>query len=217
MGIPIGKMALYTALGGIHPEHCLPVLLDVGTDNEERLNSPIYIGWRHRRVRGEQYDAFVDTFVKSVKKRWPHVLLQWEDFAGSNAARLLARYQGQLCTFNDDIQGTAAVAAATLLSAIHVTGVPLEQQRIVIVGFGTAGIGIANILVQLMVDQGIPKETAQKCFYAVDRCGLIVEEGRTCGRSRCPLPARGGIADVEVCRRRRFRCWRLCVTRSPRS
>ncbi|MFZ0519072.1 MAG: NAD-dependent malic enzyme [Acidobacteriaceae bacterium] len=175
MGIPIGKMALYTALGGIHPEHCLPVLLDVGTDNEERLNSPIYIGWRHRRVRGEQYDAFVDTFVKSVKKRWPHVLLQWEDFAGANAARLLAHYQGQLCTFNDDIQGTAAVAAATLLSAIHVTGVPLEQQRIVIVGFGTAGIGIANILVQLMVDQGIPKETAQKCFYAVDRCGLIVE------------------------------------------
>ena len=187
MGIPIGKMALYTALGGIHPEHCLPVLLDVGTDNEERLNSPIYIGWRHRRVRGEQYDEFVDTFVKSVKKRWPHVLLQWEDFAGSNAARLLARYRGQLCTFNDDIQGTAAVAAATLLSALHVTGEPLEQQRIVIFGFGTAGIGIANILVQVMVDRGIPVEAARKCFYAVDRCGLITEHGKDVRPEQLPF------------------------------
>ena len=178
MGIPIGKMALYTALGGIHPEHCLPVLLDVGTDNEDRLKSPIYIGWRHHRIRGEEYDAFVDSFVKSVKKRWPHVLLQWEDFAGSNAARLLARYRSQLCTFNDDIQGTAAVAAATLLSAIQVTGVPLEQQRIVIFGFGTAGIGIANMLVQLMQDQGISKEAARNCFYAVDRCGLITEHAK---------------------------------------
>jgi len=177
MGIPIGKMALYTALGGIHPEHCLPVLLDVGTDNEDRLKSPIYIGWRHRRIRGEEYDAFVDSFVKSVKKRWPHVLLQWEDFAGANAARLLARYRSQLCTFNDDIQGTAAVAAATLLSALHVTGESLEQQRIVIFGFGTAGIGIANMLVQLMQDQGISKEAARNCFYAVDRCGLITEHG----------------------------------------
>lgn len=187
MGIPIGKMALYTALGGIHPEHCLPVLLDVGTDNEERLNSPIYIGWRHRRVRGDRYDEFVDTFVKSVKKRWPHVLLQWEDFAGSNAARLLARYRNQLCTFNDDIQGTAAVAAATLLSAIHVTGVPLEQQRIVIFGFGAAGIGIANILVQLMMDEGISKDAARNCFYAVDRCGLIAANGKDVRPEQLPF------------------------------
>ena len=198
MGIPIGKMALYTALGGIHPEHCLPVLLDVGTDNEERLNSPIYIGWRHRRVRGEQYDEFVDTFVKSVKKRWPHVLLQWEDFAGSNAARLLARYRGQLCTFNDDIQGTAAVAAATLLSALHVTGEPLEEQRIVIFGFGTAGIGIANILVQVMVDRGISVEAARKCFYAVDRCGLITEHGKDVRPEQLPFAR----AEEEV------RAWR---------
>ncbi len=187
MGIPIGKMALYTALGGVHPEHCLPVLLDVGTDNEERLNSPIYIGWRHHRVRGEQYDEFVDTFVKSVKKRWPHVLLQWEDFAGANAARLLARYRGQLCTFNDDIQGTAAVAAATLLSALHVTGEPLEQQRIVIFGFGTAGIGIANILVQVMADRGISVEAARNCFYAVDRCGLITERGKDVRPEQLPF------------------------------
>ena len=178
MGIPIGKMALYTALGGIHPEHCLPILLDVGTDNEDRLKSPIYIGWTHPRVRGEEYDAFVDVFVNSVSKRWPHVLLQWEDFSGSNAARLLARYKDQLCTFNDDIQGTAAVAAATLLSAINVTGVPLEQQRIVVFGFGTAGIGITNLLEQFMHDKGIPKEEARNRFYAIDRFGLITEKGK---------------------------------------
>lgn len=175
MGIPIGKMALYTALGGIHPEHCLPILLDVGTDNEDRLNSPIYIGWKHHRVRGEEYDAFVDTFVQNVKKRWPHVLLQWEDFAGSNAARFLTRYRDQLCTFNDDIQGTAAVAAATLISAINVTGVPLEQQKIAVVGFGSAGIGITNLLAQFMQDRGLSQAEARKRFYAVDRYGLVTE------------------------------------------
>ncbi len=175
MGIPIGKMALYTALGGIHPEHCLPILLDVGTDNEERLKSPIYIGWRHNRVRGEEYDAFVDVFVQAVKKRWPHVLLQWEDFAGSNAARFLARYRNQLCTFNDDIQGTAAIAAATLRSAINVTGVPLEQQKIVVVGFGSAGIGITNLLAQFMQDHGLSQQEARSHFYPIDRYGLITE------------------------------------------
>lgn len=178
MGIPIGKMALYTALGGIHPEHCLPILLDVGTNNEDRLKSPLYIGWRHDRVRGEEYDAFVDVFVNSVKKRWPHVLLQWEDFAGSNAARFLARYRDQLCTFNDDIQGTAAVATATLVSAINVTGVPLEQQKIVVVGFGSAGIGIANLLAQFIQDKGIPENEARAHFYAIDRYGLVTENGK---------------------------------------
>jgi malate dehydrogenase (oxaloacetate-decarboxylating) len=178
MGIPIGKMALYTALGGIHPENCLPILLDVGTDNEERLKDPIYIGWRHHRVRSEEYDAFVDAFVNSVKKRWPHVLLQWEDFAGSNAARFLARYRDQLCTFNDDIQGTAAVATATLISAINVTGIPLEKQKIVMVGFGTAGIGITNLLVQFMQDSGLTEQEARDRFFAIDRYGLVTENGK---------------------------------------
>jgi malate dehydrogenase (oxaloacetate-decarboxylating) len=178
MGIPIGKMALYTALGGIHPEHCLPILLDVGTDNEERLNDPLYIGWKHKRVRGDEYDAFVETFVDAVKKRWQHVLLQWEDFAGSNAARLLARYRDQLCTFNDDVQGTAAVATATLLSAINVTGVPLAQQKIVVVGFGTAGIGISNLLAQVMEESGVSEDDARKCFYAIDQHGLVTEKGK---------------------------------------
>ena len=177
MGIPIGKMALYTALGGVHPEHCLPILLDAGTDNEERLNSPHYVGWQHHRIRGEEYDAFIDAFVNAVKRRWPHVLLQWEDFARTNATRLLERYRDRLCTFNDDIQGTAAIAAATLLSAINVTGVPLEQQKIVVLGFGTAGIGIANLLLQLMQDKGIPEAEARNRIYAIGRYGLVTENG----------------------------------------
>jgi malate dehydrogenase (oxaloacetate-decarboxylating) len=178
MGIPIGKMALYTALGGIHPEHCLPILLDVGTDNEERLKTPIYIGWRHHRVRDQDYDDFVDVFVSSVKKRWPHILLQWEDFAGSNAARFLERYRNQLCTFNDDIQGTAAIATTTLISAINVTGVPLEQQKIVVVGFGSAGLGITNLLAQFIQDEGVSEQEARTHFYAIDRYGLITENGK---------------------------------------
>jgi malate dehydrogenase (oxaloacetate-decarboxylating) len=212
MGIPIGKMALYSALGGIHPENCLPILLDVGTNNEDRLQSPLYIGWRHHRVRGEEYDAFVDTFVNSVKKRWPHVLLQWEDFAGANAARFLARYRDQLCTFNDDIQGTAAVAAATLISAINVTGVPLEQQKIAMVGFGTAGIGIANLLAQFMQDKGLTEEQARSRFYAIDRYGLVTEHGKDVRPEQLPYArkeqevqgwrqANGEIALLDVVRR----------------
>ena len=178
MGIPIGKMALYTALGGIHPEHCLPIFLDVGTDNEERLKSPIYVGWRHKRIRGDEYDAFVDQFVQGVKQRWPWVLLQWEDFAGANASRLLERYRNQLCTFNDDIQGTAAVATATAISAIHVTGTSLEQQRFVVVGFGSAGLGISKMLVAFLRDRGLAEEEARNRFYAVDADGLITENSK---------------------------------------
>ena len=175
MGIPIGKMALYTALGGIHPAYCLPVLLDVGTDNEALLDNPIYIGWKHRRVRGQGYDDFVEAFVSAVKQRWPHILLQWEDFAGSNARRLLTRYRDQLCTFNDDIQGTAAVATATVLAAINVTGIPLTEQRIVLFGFGSAGIGIANLLLRAMGNAGLAEPEARERFYAVDCHGLLVE------------------------------------------
>jgi malate dehydrogenase (oxaloacetate-decarboxylating) len=174
MGIPIGKMALYTALAGIHPEDCLPVLLDVGTDNEERLKDPIYIGWRNKRVRGQEYDDFVEAFVSAVKRRWPHILLQWEDFAGSNASRLLERYRDRLCTFNDDIQGTAAVATATVLGAVQATGIPMKEQRIGFLGFGSAGIGIANLLLAAMKEDGLSDEDAHKQFYPVDRYGLIL-------------------------------------------
>jgi malate dehydrogenase (oxaloacetate-decarboxylating) len=134
MGIPIGKLALYTACAGIHPQATLPIMLDVGTNNQERLDDPLYIGWRHERVRGADYDAFIEEFVSAVAQRWPNVLLQWEDFAGANAGRLLTRYRDRLCTFNDDIQGTASVAAGTLMAAIKVTGVPLAEQRIALLG-----------------------------------------------------------------------------------
>ena len=139
MGIPIGKLSLYTACAGLHPATTLPVLLDTGTDNPERLADPIYIGWRHARIRGRDYDDFVEAFVAAVEARWPNVLLQWEDFARANAGRLLARYRDRLCTFNDDIQGTAAVAAGTLLAAVHLTQVPLREQHVVLVGAGSAG------------------------------------------------------------------------------
>jgi malate dehydrogenase (oxaloacetate-decarboxylating) len=178
MGIPIGKMALYTALAGIRPEYCLPILLDVGTDNEERLNDSLYIGWNNKRIRGEQYDEFVDTFVSAVKRRWPRVLLQWEDFAGGNAARLLERYRHQLCTFNDDIQGTAAVATGTLLSAINVTGIPLRDQRVALFGFGGAGIGIAQLILSVMRDAGLSEAEAYARFYGFGRNGLLVEGGK---------------------------------------
>jgi malate dehydrogenase (oxaloacetate-decarboxylating) len=175
MGIPIGKLSLYTACAGLHPSTTLPILLDVGTDNKDRLADPIYIGWRHGRVRGEDYDDFVETFVNAVLERWPHALLQWEDFARANAGRMLQRYRDRLCTFNDDIQGTAAVAAGTLLAAVKVTGQPIRDQRIAIVGAGSAGIGIANLLLRVMVDAGLPEAEARQRFYAIDRDGLLVE------------------------------------------
>jgi malate dehydrogenase (oxaloacetate-decarboxylating) len=175
MGIPIGKLALYTACAGIHPERTLPILLDVGTDNPDRLADPLYIGWRNARVRGAEYDEFVESFIQAVRKRWPHALLQWEDFANNNAGRLLARYRDQLCSFNDDIQGTAAVAAGTLLSAIAVTGVPLTEQRVAIVGAGSAGCGIAALLQRAMIDDGLPESEARRRFYAIDRDGLLIE------------------------------------------
>jgi malate dehydrogenase (oxaloacetate-decarboxylating) len=175
MGIPIGKLSLYTACAGLHPSTTLPVLLDVGTNNQERLADPLYVGWRQERVRGAVYDDFVAAFVDAVCERWPHVLLHWEDFAIGNANRLLARYRDRLCTFNDDIQGTAAVAVGALLSAINVTGVPLTQQRVAVLGAGSAGSGISALLLRAMVDAGVPESEARSRFYLVDRDGLLVE------------------------------------------
>jgi malate dehydrogenase (oxaloacetate-decarboxylating) len=190
MGIPIGKMSLYTALGGIPPEHCLPVLLDVGTDNETLLNDPIYIGWEHQRIRGQEYDDFVEAFVTAVERRWPHVLLQWEDFAGANAARLLAHYRDRLCTFNDDIQGTAAVTTATLLAAVSATGIPLRDQTIAMFGTGSAGIGIINLLITAMREEGLTEEQARKRIYAFNRYGLLVEGGKGIRPEQKPLVRR---------------------------
>jgi malate dehydrogenase (oxaloacetate-decarboxylating) len=187
MGIPIGKMALYTALGGIPPEHCLPIILDVGTDNEVLLHDPIYVGWQHNRIRGQEYDDFVEAFVAAVERRWPHILLQWEDFAGSNAARLLERYRDRLCTFNDDIQGTAAVTTATLLAAVNATGVPLAEQTIAMFGSGSAGIGIIDLLTAAMRERGLSEAQARARIYAFNRYGLLVEGGKGIRPEQQPL------------------------------
>jgi malate dehydrogenase (oxaloacetate-decarboxylating) len=195
MGIPIGKMALYTALAGIPPEHCLPVLLDVGTDNEALLNDPIYIGWEHHRIRGQEYDDFVEAFVAAVMRRWPHILLQWEDFAGDNAARLLQRYRDRLCTFNDDIQGTAAITTATLLAAVNATGAPLSQQTIAMYGSGAAGAGIANLLLTAMQEEGLTEEQARKRIYVFNRYGLVIEGGS--GIKEGQRPFARARADVD--------------------
>jgi malate dehydrogenase (oxaloacetate-decarboxylating) len=192
MGIPIGKMALYTALGGIPPQHCLPILLDVGTDNEELLNNPIYIGWQHRRVRGQEYDDFIEAFVSAVQRRWPHILLQWEDFAGENALRILGRYRDRLCTFNDDIQGTAAVTTGALFAAVHATGVPLRDQRIAMFGSGSAGVGIIALLINAMQEQGLSEAEARQRIYAFNRHGLIVEGDPNLRASQVPLARRKG-------------------------
>jgi malate dehydrogenase (oxaloacetate-decarboxylating) len=175
MGIPIGKLSLYTACAGLHPATTLPIILDVGTDSREHLDDPQYIGWQHERMRGAAYDAFIATFVDAVRERWPHVLLHWEDFAIGNANRLLARYRDSLCTFNDDIQGTAAIAVGTLLSAINVTGTPLRDQRVAVFGAGSAGTGICALLLRAMVDAGLAEAEARSRFYLVDRDGLLVD------------------------------------------
>ncbi len=176
MGVPIGKLSLYTACGGIDPATTLPVLLDTGTDDRERLDNPVYIGWRHKRVRGQEYDDFVDRFIEAVKKRWPHVLLQFEDFGQANALRLLERYRDSLCTFNDDIQSTAAVVTATVLAAAKATGKSLTSQRVVIFGAGSAGCGIARQLMNAMIEDGLSEDEAKKRFYALDSRGLLLDD-----------------------------------------
>jgi malate dehydrogenase (oxaloacetate-decarboxylating) len=176
MGIPIGKLALYSACAGLHPSTTLPIILDVGTDNKEHLDDPQYIGWQHERVRGAEYDAMIEIFVSAVRQRWPHVLLHWEDFAIGNANRLLTRYRDQLCTFNDDIQGTAAIAVGTLLSAINVTGVPLKDQRVAVMGAGSAGTGICALVLRAMIEAGASEADARSRFYLVDRQGLLTDD-----------------------------------------
>ena len=175
MGIPIGKLSLYTACAGIHPKGTLPILLDTGTDNEERLKDPLYIGWKHKRIRGQEYEEFIELFVKAVKKRFPHVLLQWEDFAKQNASSILEKYRDQLCTFNDDIQGTAAVATGTLFAAVQVAGTKLKDQRVVIVGAGSAGCGISTLVMQAMMEDSLSEDEARSRFYLTNRVGLVTD------------------------------------------
>jgi malate dehydrogenase (oxaloacetate-decarboxylating) len=173
MGIPIGKLALYSLCAGIHPATTLPIILDIGTDNQELLNDPLYLGWRHERVRGPEYDSFVEAFVEAAMRVFPNALLQWEDFAKNNARRLLDRYRDRLCTFNDDIQGTGAVTLAGLLAATAVTGAKLSDQRVVILGAGSASTGISEQLVAALVHEGRTLEEARSAIWLVDSHGPV--------------------------------------------
>ncbi len=173
LGIPIGKLSLYTLIGGIRPERTLPIVLDVGTNNAERLKDPEYLGWRHERITGEAYFDFVDQFVRAVKQELPGTCLQWEDFATPHARPILNRYRDQLLTFNDDIQGTSAVALGAVLGAVKVTGKSLKQQQIVMLGAGSAGIGVADGLRAAMREEGLTEQEAQSRFWVIDKDGLL--------------------------------------------
>ncbi|PEW91222.1 NAD-dependent malic enzyme [Bacillus cereus] len=175
INIAIGKLAVYTAAVGIDPSRVLPVILDVGTNREELLNNPFYIGNRHPRVTGEAYDEFIDTFVQAVGNKFPKALLHWEDFSSRNARKILDKYRHDVCTFNDDIQGTGAVSLAAVLSAVKASGVPLSEHRVVVFGAGTAGIGIADQVRDAMVRVGVSEEESYKRFWCIDRNGLVTD------------------------------------------
>ncbi|MET7989315.1 NAD-dependent malic enzyme [Amycolatopsis sp. NPDC005232] len=205
MGIPIGKLSLYTLIGGIDPARTLPIMLDVGTDNVERLEDPQYLGWRRRRIADDEYYAFVEDFVTAVREELPEVLLQWEDFATAHAQPILERYRDRLLTFNDDIQGTAAVAVGALHGAAKVAGRPLSQQQIVMLGAGSAGIGVLEMIRQEMVAQGLSDAEAAERIWVVDIAGLLTDDRTDLseGQRRFAQPAAKthgwtgtGLADV---------------------
>jgi malate dehydrogenase (oxaloacetate-decarboxylating) len=176
MGIPIGKLSLYTLIGGIDPARTLPIVLDVGTDNVELLQDPRYLGWRHRRIDDDEYYAFIDRFVTAVQQQLPDVLLQWEDFATAHALPILGRYRDKLLTFNDDIQGTAAVAVGALHGAAKVAGRPLSQQNVVMLGAGSAGIGVLDMIRREMVTEGLTEQAATERIWVVDVVGLLTDD-----------------------------------------
>ena len=174
--VSIGKLAIYTAAGGINPSRAIPVMLDVGTNRESLLNDPMYIGNRHTRVRGDRYDAFIDAYIKAATSRFPHAVLQWEDFVPENGRQILRKYRDGFCTFNDDIQGTGAITLAAVISALRVSGTRLASHRIVIFGCGTAGIGVADEIRTAMVREGMLPAEAMKRFWCVDRDGLMTAD-----------------------------------------
>ena len=173
MGIPVGKLALYTLCAGVPPARTLPIILDLGTDNQELLRDPLYIGWRHERVRGQDYDDFIEAFVQAVIDTFPNVLLQWEDFSKNNATRLLERYRDRLCTFNDDIQGTGAVTLAGFLAAMDVIGSKIRKQQIVMLGAGSSATGISDQIVSAMMSEGLTQQEARSAIWLVDSHGLV--------------------------------------------
>jgi len=174
MGIPVGKLALYTACAGVPPQLTLPIALDVGTNNQGLLDDPLYLGLRQNRVRGVEYDAFIEEFVQAVQTLFPKCCLQWEDFANFNAVPILSRYRDKICTYNDDIQGTAAVALAGVIAALRITGGKLTEQRILFLGGGSAGTGIAELISEAMVLEGLPIEQARAQNWMFDVNGLMI-------------------------------------------
>lgn len=179
MGIPIGKLALYSACGGISPAYTLPITLDVGCNNPQLIEDPMYMGWRHPRITGDEYDEFIQLFIDAVKRRWPNVLLQFEDFSQRNATPLLHRYRDELCCFNDDVQGTAAVTVGTLLAACKAKGETLKDQRITFLGAGSAGCGIAEQIISQMKSEGATEEEARANVTVLNRYGLITDRMST--------------------------------------
>ena len=173
LGIPIGKLSLYTVFGGIAPERTLPIVLDVGTNNQDRLKDPEYLGWRHERVTGDEYYAFIEQFVHAVKQELPGTLLQWEDFGVSHARPILEKYRDKLLTFNDDIQGTGSIAVAVVMAASEMTGVPLAKQSFAFLGAGSGGVGVADLLTAALVDAGVPLAEAQRRTWMVNRGGVL--------------------------------------------
>ncbi|TKV69277.1 NAD-dependent malic enzyme [Marinobacter panjinensis] len=178
MGIPIGKLSLYTACGGISPANTLPIMLDVGTNNQALLDNPMYMGWRHKRIGQKEYDAFVAQFLEAVKRRWPNVLVQFEDFAQNNAMRLLNQYRDTACCFNDDIQGTASVCLATLLAACKTKDEKVSEQTVAFLGAGSAGCGIAEQIIVAMTNEGLSEREARERIYMVDRDGLLTSDSK---------------------------------------
>src|SRR5581483_2254072 len=176
MGIPVGKINLYVAAGGLNPAWCLPVCIDVGTNNERLLNDPLYTGYRARRLTGADYEALIERFVLAVKRNFPHALMQWEDFAKEKAFKLLERYSDRILSFDDDIQGTGAVALAVVMSAVRIKGRRLRQERFAIAGMGQAGVGIASSIRAMLIEEGASEEEARGRIFAVNRDGLVIDD-----------------------------------------
>ncbi|MDP2876995.1 MAG: oxaloacetate-decarboxylating malate dehydrogenase, partial [Holophaga sp.] len=190
MGIPVGKVSLYVAAGGLHPHVCLPVCLDVGTNNQRLLDDPAYLGYRHPRLRGEAYEKLVETFVLAVKRRFPDALLQWEDFGKSTAFKNLERYRDRILSFNDDIQGTGSTALAALMTAMRIKQSRFQDERYLIVGMGQAGTGISMNILAALAEEGLSPEEARARIFAIDMQGLLVDDDPTLESPQRPMAQR---------------------------